>query len=467
MTRLLVLFFVVIHLGLAQGVTYVVLWFDTEDYVDPIADDAALQIANDLTQQGVRATFKVVGEKARVLRSRGRQDVIAALSRHSIGYHSDWHSIQPVPALDLQHLGWLEGTEEFYRRQAGGFQDVGSIFGIMPVCYGQPGSSWAPQSNPALRRMGIRVYLDEGTQVGVNDQPIWYNNLLYVFNMGPYQIRADLDGGKKLETTLGEFDAAARKLSQTGGGLISTVYHPTEFVHTEFWDAVNFSEGATRPRDQWRLPQRRTPAEAARCLKILHDYVEHARNLPGVQFVTADDLLRLYAAPIAPMVDSRTLAQHFSQQGITFLSVPSGDLSAADILLQLLQMPPEYVDGPTFQGRTTYRESSVPEFLFESSIQDVKSFIQTNHRLPSEVFVGSQTLSLPDFAATLASHILQPGPVRVAQGKTNFEKYFSTDAVGSFRWPIHPKGFAPAELLELARLQGWTLKPARLSAKRQ
>ena len=88
----------------AQGVTYVVLWFDTEDYVDPIADDAALRIANDLTSLGVRATFKVVGEKARVLERRGRQDVIQALGKHTIGYHSDWHSIQPAPAVAIEHL---------------------------------------------------------------------------------------------------------------------------------------------------------------------------------------------------------------------------------------------------------------------------------------------------------------------------------------------------------------------------
>lgn len=53
--------------GLAQGPVYVVLWFDTEDYILPESDNAAKRIADYLTQQGVRATFKVVGEKARTL----------------------------------------------------------------------------------------------------------------------------------------------------------------------------------------------------------------------------------------------------------------------------------------------------------------------------------------------------------------------------------------------------------------
>src|SRR5580693_2872150 len=94
----------------ARGPVYVLLWFDTEDYIQPAADDAALRIAQELERRGVRATFKVVGEKARVLEKRGRYDVIRALSHHDIGYHSNYHSIQPTPALYLKDMGWLEGA---------------------------------------------------------------------------------------------------------------------------------------------------------------------------------------------------------------------------------------------------------------------------------------------------------------------------------------------------------------------
>jgi hypothetical protein len=131
--------------------------------------------------------------------------------------------------------------------------------------------------------MGIHVYLDEGTQVGVNDQPMWYGGLLYVFSMGPYQIRADLDHKIPLARTFQQFDSAVARLQKSGGGLISTVYHPTEFVHTEFWDAVNFANRATRPRDEWKLPNRRDPQEAERCFRVLHDYVEHAKSTPNVR----------------------------------------------------------------------------------------------------------------------------------------------------------------------------------------
>src|SRR5262245_36197759 len=55
----------------------VVLWFDTEDYLLLSDDDATLRLATFLTSEGIRATFKIVGEKARVLEKRGRTDVIA------------------------------------------------------------------------------------------------------------------------------------------------------------------------------------------------------------------------------------------------------------------------------------------------------------------------------------------------------------------------------------------------------
>ena len=99
----------------SQAPINVILWFDTEDYILPASDDAALRVASWLTSQDVRATFKVVGEKARTLERRGRQDVIAALKRHEIGYHSNWHSVPPTPAQYLNECGWDEGIAEFTR----------------------------------------------------------------------------------------------------------------------------------------------------------------------------------------------------------------------------------------------------------------------------------------------------------------------------------------------------------------
>src|SRR5581483_734623 len=230
MLRLFILLFLSFSLFAAKGPVYVVLWFDTEDYVDPLADDAALRLATDLTRRGVRATFKVVGEKARTLETRGRRDVIRALSLHDIGYHSDKHSIQPTPSVYLRDLDWLEGAAEFERREGPGVRDLHRIFGVVPSCYGQPGSSWGPQSYPALRRLGIPAYVDESPAVGLDGQPFWYGGVLHVFRMDSALIRPSLNDEGRLEETLRRFDRVVSELSARGGGVISTYYHPTEFV---------------------------------------------------------------------------------------------------------------------------------------------------------------------------------------------------------------------------------------------
>jgi hypothetical protein len=246
----------------------VILWFDTEDYLLPADDDAAKRLAEMLTERGIRATFKVVGEKARVLQRRGRSDVIAALQKHAIGYHANLHSVHPTVSEYEADCGWCDGVEEFIRREGGGAADVRRIFSVPSlVCYGQPGSSWAPQAIGALKGIGVAndgvpCYVDEGTHVGLNEQPFWYVGALNVYHMGENYTRMELHDPAAVEPAKQRVAAIAERLGrQEGGGLISIFYHPCEWVHKEFWDGVNFRRGANPPREQWKAPPQRPPEE--------------------------------------------------------------------------------------------------------------------------------------------------------------------------------------------------------------
>src|SRR5215813_13656251 len=103
---------------------FVVLWFDTEDYILPPSDDAAKRLAMFLTEQGIRATFKVVGEKARTLERRHRTDVIAALQKHAIGYHANTHCQHPTPTEYEAVLELERRAAEFTLRRSPGFDHV-------------------------------------------------------------------------------------------------------------------------------------------------------------------------------------------------------------------------------------------------------------------------------------------------------------------------------------------------------
>jgi Polysaccharide deacetylase len=469
---------------------YVALWFDTEDYILPQDDDAVKRLADMLTRLDVRATFKVVGEKARVLERRGRQDVIASLKRHDIGYHSNTHSQQPTIAVYLQNAGWDEGRAEFARREAPGIKDVERIFGVTPVAYGQPGSAWAPQTYPALRDFGIEVYLDEADHVGIDDQPFYFGGMLNVFKMRSNLTRMALNGGDSLDRAKVAFGRIASSLRTRGGGTISIYYHPNEWVQTEFWDAVNFSHGANPPREAWKRPGTRPSSETEKAFEDFEQYVQFIKGQEGVRFVTASELRTLYADRAARRAftkdDLLALARSM-QHEIAFQKFDDYAVSPAEAFALLSETTVNLMDrgtavqkigvavldGPTRAftpaSGTVAAPSKCEWPAFAQAVRDTTAYVQAEHRLPSEVWIGAQSIPPADYLASLSGAFETfvvsghaPHEIAITPGRFTVDRYVAPDSVELWRWPIFPQGFHAPHLMELARLQAWTLKPALL-----
>jgi hypothetical protein len=129
--------------------------------------------------------------------------------------------------------------------------------------------------------------------------------------------------------------------------------------------------------------------------------VSHAKDVPGVRFVTAHELLQLYGSPAPAQAERARIAAHMVVRQ-TFLVTNGGSLSAADMLLHLLGMQPEIVDGPATRVASSLQDASIPRVAFERAKTDAVSFINVNKRLPAAVWIGAEKLSIGDFAATLA-----------------------------------------------------------------
>jgi peptidoglycan/xylan/chitin deacetylase (PgdA/CDA1 family) len=473
----------------APAPVYVTLWFDTEDYILPEDDEATRRLAEMLTRLGVRATFKVVGEKARVLERRGRADVIAALKRHDIGYHTNAHSQQPTVAVYLQNAGWEDGQAEFRRREEQGFRDVARIFGVTPSAYGQPGSAWAPQTYPVLRQLGVKVYLDEADHVGIDDQPFYYGGMLNVFKMRSNLARMALGGGGSLAEAKAAFTKTASALRARGGGTISIYYHPNEWVQTEFWDAVNFRGGANPPPTEWKKPGTRPAAETEQAFADFEQYVRFIRGEEGVRFVTATDLASVYADQARSRIfrkDELLEIARGAQQEISFRSFAGYALSPADqfalltsaaaALVELYVVSPgvelQSLDGPARAfGPSTGMPASeaFPWRAFADAVRDTTAYCAVNRRIPSEIWIGAEAVPPADYLATIAGALESVNasgraPAQVARriGRFTADRYVAEDSVKLWSWPIFPPGFHAPHLMELARLQAWTLKPAVL-----
>lgn len=461
---------------------YIILWFDTEDYILPQSDDAAKRVADMLTELGVRATFKVVGEKARTLERRGRNDVIAALKRHEIGYHSNTHSQHPTPAEYEEPLGWDEGVREFTRRERAGFDDVARIFGQTPTCYGQPGSSWAPQSFGALHSWGVNVYLDEAGQVGLNGKPFWYGGLLNIFNTREGgRIRAN-ETWSNLEDAKRQFAGFYKSMSATGG-MVSIFFHPCEFVHAQFWDGVNFARGANPPREEWKLPPMKSTEEQERSFRYLADMVRFLKAYPRVRFITASEALKLYA--------DRAKEHTFTRNDLAKIAISTGreidyqehgdfTLSPAEIFALLNRFVAEGGQSPRYKmlAEPIFGPASAPEpreagdapwSQLARTAKDVQSFLDANHQIPSTIWLGSARVSPESYLAalaTVAASLIKegkpPGMVSFPPARLATSRFISEDKPSLWNWVIFPEGFHAPNLMALARLQAWTLKPAVL-----
>ena len=476
----------------------VILWFDTEDYLLPASDDAARRVAEILTARGVRATFKLVGEKARRLERRGRADVIAALRKHDIGYHSNLHSVHPTPAEYLAEYGWPDGVAEFVRREGAGARDVMRIFGVSSLsCYGQPGSSWAPQAVAALGQIGVTSYVDEGSHVGLGDKPFWYAGALNVFKMGRNLTRMDLHEPDGLDKGRAEFKAAYDRLRAEGGGLVSIYYHPAEWVHAEFWDAVNFRRGANPPREEWKQPPQRPREETEAAYQRFEKYLDYQLSLPGVRHVTAAELPAIYrnriveegADPTTVKDVARTTAR---ADALDVVRDGSGRVVSPAEQFSLIvgflahtvgeRQLPSRVDvsavlGPSERPPVT-EVADLPWRAFRDALLDAFDAVRARGQVPACVFAGAKRIAPADFLRAAASVALTvagssggqpvfPETVAIPKGTTlATERYVAGDTADLFGgWIIHPEGFRAPRIVELAKLQAWTLKPAERAAR--
>ncbi len=480
-----------------KGEVDVILWFDTEDYLSPADDDAAKRLAELLSARQVHATFKVVGEKARVLAARHRGDVIEGLSKHDIGYHANFHSVHPTVSEYEEHFGLTDGIAEFLRREGPGAEDVRRIFGRKSlVCYGQPGSSWAAQAIAALGPCGIEndgipCYLDSGQHVGVGGAPFWYCGALNVYKMKPNETRMELFSAGGLEKGEKEFAQIAGRLRDDGGGLISIFYHPCEWVTSEFWDGVNFSRGHNPPRERWQLPKHRTKEESDAAFNRFERYVDFMRAQEGVKFVTASQLPVIYRDRIrSDGVGSDELLQLAKQirkseaSGIDDIRIGDDVFSPADQFdLLCAALTRDLAGGGITEpirlrnllGPNSEKQlrdamiASVPWSSAIAIVRDANDFIEKNHRIPSDVFLGPSPVSPAAFLISMAEayvawhtdghppdSISLQDPVAVLT-----ERFVAKDDEKLFSgWVIHPTGFRAPHIMEMARLQAWTFKPA-------
>ncbi|MGA2665543.1 MAG: hypothetical protein ABSF83_11415 [Nitrososphaerales archaeon] len=469
------------------GPVYVYIWFDIEDYVTEESDDLPLVAASILEKYGAKATCKMVAEKVRVLLERERRDVISAIAHHDVGYHLDTHSRHPVVYEYLAHEDTLDGADEFARKESQGLALVEKTFSRRASCYGHPGPAWASHYYPAMKNMGISVYLDETPILNLSNGPYWYCGILNLNGANENFVKFDytFESPEGLQKLKAQFREIHERLAGEGGGSVSFLFHLHTAINKEFWDAVNFAHGQNRTKDEYVRPPAQPREVTERAWGDLDAMMAYMSSFEDVRFITATDALTLFRTS-RPTFDKAMLGSALAQLGdgeVRYVEVGDDFASPSELLYLIVKG----ISSLSATGRfepTRAKEPLGPKVsrdLPPPSPRSVKAkdlvaastrlVTEIDHagRLPAAVDLGDGTsLPIADFmvaAAKVLGPMLAGTPVppeveitgaRFVQSRfvrpEEFEK--------ACRWVVLPEGFSAPRILEEIVRQTWTLRPA-------
>lgn len=454
--------------------------FDSEDYVTPVSADAEKWWAETMTRHGIKACVCVVGELARTLRARGRQDVIRAMSQHEIAFHSNLHSVHPTWAEYLSECGWDDGVERVMKQEAQGIQDVRDIFGQHPSAWCVPGSSWGAQVAYAMTLMHIPFFCGAPFDV-MPGRPLWLANALLL----NYHISFDRFFGVPHKERLTKMKESFLALCEKHkGGYLVMYTHPCRLFTADPWDRLFFA-GHNPPRAKWSpapLWPQAMKTELQADFDAFLDFVVKQPNIeftsyrqiysdhqpPAERWLTIDDIWKLCDA-IGEKLDYLRLNNDYispaEQFGVILWTLVYFDehkkmpeASPVNRLLGPKDTPPENISAG---------EVSVSDFLKVCKTLDFNC-TQTK-AVPARVILGQSTIG-PNAFLQVGLNILrklyrkedlpQSVPIRsvseypVIVEREDFRNYTIKD------WWVFPPDFDESNILQTIRCQTWTAKPA-------
>ncbi|MDA4135571.1 MAG: hypothetical protein OK449_01055 [Thaumarchaeota archaeon] len=472
-----------------RGRVFVYIWFDIEDYVTEESDSLPLVALSILDKYGARATCKMVAEKVRILLERNRVDVISAIASHDVGYHLDTHSRHPVVYEYLADLDTLKGAREFAKKERQGLELVEKTFGKSSSCFGHPGPAWGPHYYPAMREMGIPVYLDETPILNLNNQPYWYCGVLNLNGANENFVKFDytFESPTGLSKLKKQFEEVHQRLAERGGGSVSFLFHLHTAINKEFWDAVNFGHGRNRTKEEYVRPPSQPPEVTERAWRNFDEMIGFMSEFEDVRFITASDALEIFRQT-RPSYDRRLVESVLKELGsdVRYVKVMDDFASPSELFYLIVRCISTISRTGKLPARVRTKEPLGPAASVSPTSPrriEVKELIAASHRLvaeidsterlPSSVVLGNGAeLSTVDFMMTSA-RILEsmlagsplPKETRVVRAAFLQSKFVDPEAFQlACRWTVLPPGFTAPRILEEITLQTWTLRPAVVQA---
>ena len=467
-----------------------VICFDVEDYTSPESvgmDDIPKWLAEIMTDEEVTGTFFVIGEKARVMEKRGRSDVIHAMAAHDIGSHTNYGSIHPTVTEILENATWEEGLEKMLENEGAGIDELEHIFGQRPANLARHGGSYGPQLVAALGHLGAGYVYSPVSLPGHN--AVWFCNALNFHGEGDFGFfdnayyRDDL-----FDPMLEALDSLIPTSIQNIDMVAFFANHPSKVRSIQFWD-FNYYKGANPGPDEWQTPELRPLETMETAKKNFRRLVRYLGDREDIELTTFRELAERFShqRDTIGREDLERIAGRILEEERV---ITDDHYSPAEIFSALTDalcyygtegsLPAQVmVRRPFGPLEMPIREPGIDQIPATGILQLARSTLEaiekTGHLPASLLYEGNRigTGSLLALFSGLYTNIGDPArsihdPAMPEQFNViPMEPYPSenaeqiTEEVAACKgWPVHREDLDMGHLIEMTKLQLWTLKPA-------
>ncbi len=455
------------------------LCFDVEDYTSPPEagmDDIPKWLSEIMSEEGVIGSFLVMGGKAESLLARGRHDVINAMRKHEIGFHTTFGSEHPTLTEALAPLDWQEAVKLANLREVSGFKRLGEIFQTEIGSWSSHGAS----QTEAIRY--VSGQLQQPWLYSYIPCPVeglcWYSgSLQYAWDgigisESAYSDRAAVDA------TLARWEKEVERMDRAGRRWACCfMAHPLMIRAKQFNDALNFADGQTR--FPFKTPELRSLEEMEIAKVQFRRVIRWIKNNPKLRVRTLQETYKAFCKSKKSITRAELAlyAAHCNGQirtGYPF-SPAEALLAMADGLLQ--KTLPEScvvrpIQGPLGESirvpdnALAYLGATEIKTLAQGLLQEAE---QTGH-LPSVLAVpnGAGRMGLPTIfhALTVAWLQVHAGQKEISVRVLHIcDRYpDGADLVEAsarakwLNWPIHDIHMPLEKISQQVRLQSWTWK---------
>lgn len=462
MKKLALTLWTVLTLASAFAVTKVEFWFDTEDYTYEPSMDCMREIANILTEEGVRGQFNIVGYLAQRMSELNRQDVIQALRPHCLGTQTMWHSRHPVLGEYSDIADYDEAYARCMREEAVCAGLVRGVFGLDRLLFAvQPGIHHVYSAFDVYADLGIPsgvVYdFDDGRR-GLH----WYcNQLMVQYNVGKYGL--GFEELLKDECTVEKFLEPLDRV--TGYARITIAMHPHRAIKRTFWDIENYLEGNLVEFGHWKKPALWDASVTKRFYERFRLVVRAIKNDPRFE---VDDWEQVLAAvkPRVPITQADVPAIRTALNKRLVPMEHPASWCIADCFqaaVRLLRGEKESVPGKVY-GFLDFPEGVThPVRIKAGDLRAAARRIEFKRHLPTSYEVGGTRIGPADFLFA-ALEVLETGADEVTVVPRNQLGDIENFAPGlaAFKhkgaWPIFTPEFKDRYLSDRLRYQFWTFR---------